>query len=73
MESFFNAPEACTLACLTCIAAGMLTFHTSQDECVPRKRRELFYLWAGRFFLGSGFFVVLGMVIVAVEVAKEVF
>lgn len=73
MESFFKAPELCTLACLACVATGLLSFKTSQDDTVPRKRREFFYMWAGRFFIGSGLFVALGVVCVCVELIKEFF
>lgn len=73
MGFFFNAPEVCTLACLGCIATGLLSYRTSQDESLPSKRRKFFYEWASRFFIGSGLFVALGIVSVVVESIKEVF
>lgn len=73
MGFFFEAPEICTLLCLFCVATGMLTYRTSTDERLTRRKRIYFYSWAKRLFVCSGICIVLGIVSVVIVTVKEMF
>ena len=73
MGFFFKAPEVCTLLALLCIATGMITYRTSTDNRLTRKKRIYFYACAKRLFICSGLFVAFGILSVLVLTIKEMF